>query len=470
MKTSLQKNFFYKGLLTLATPLMGMITFPYISRILGVEAMGLLGFVDNTISYFLLFAMMGIGTLGVRAIAAVKDSQDQLNKTFSNILGLNFLFTAVTIGIFILLVTVIPKFNVNKELFYIGASRILFSSLLIEWFFNGLEDFKYITIRSLWVKFIYVISVFVFIRNTGDYKLYFIITTLTVVINAVINLIYSRRFVRIIPKELISGRFLKENITLGIYGLMTSMYLTFNVMYLGLASNSIQVGYYTSAFKLYHIILSIFSAYTSVMLPRMSALQAKDDQAKFRNYVYQSTAFVALFSIPLIVCSSIMSPEIIYILCGNGYEGAITPMRIIMPAVLFVAIAQVIAVQVLMPLKKDKVLLCASISGAIISLMINIIFVPRLQSIGSAIVLILSEFFVTLIYVIYIETKGIIKLNYKIFIWPVLKTLPCVAVCLSCQKMVSSPYLSLTLAIIISVVLYALLNIYEIKRLIYKNN
>jgi O-antigen/teichoic acid export membrane protein len=468
MSTSLKKNFAYKGLLTIATPIIGMITFPYISRILGVSNIGLVNFVDNTINYFLLFATMGIGSLGVRSIAASRGSQDELNKTFSNLLGLNLLFTLVTLLVYTILVTIIPKFNVNSELFYIGTAKILFTSLLIEWFFNGIENFRYITLRSLLIRLLYIGSVFAFIRDSDDYKLYFILTTALIVINTIINIIYAKRYVKIIPSELISCRFLKENLTLGVYALMTSMYLTFNVMYLGLVSNNTEVGYYTSAFKLYHLILSIFTAFTSVMLPRMSSLLSQGETKKFREYINHSMEFISLFSIPLIVCCSIMAPEIIYLLCGKGYEGAIVPMQIIMPAILFVGIAQVLAIQVLMPLKEDKILLLASFLGAFVSLMINILLVDKIQSVGSAFVLLCSEFVVTVTYIIYTGRKGIICLNYKPLAISALKTIPCAAICIICHKVLPNQCFSLLVSCISSIFIYILMNMNEVRRIMNK--
>lgn len=467
-QVSLKKNFAYKGLLTVATPIMGMITFPYISRVLGVENVGLVNFVDNTISYFLLFASMGITNLGVRAIAAAKHSQDELNKTFSNIFGLNIIFTAAVLAIYCTLIAVVPKFNSYSELFYIGGAKILFTSLLIEWFFSGIENFKFITLRSLAVRLLYVISIFLFIRDAEDYRLYFILTTSVTVVNAIINQSYSRKYVKIVPSELMSRRFLKENLDLGIYAIMTSMYLSFNVMYLGLVSDNTEVGYYTSAFKLYHLILSVFSAFTSVMLPRMSSLAAIGDKERFNYLINKSVDFVALVSIPLIVCCSIMAPEIIYLLCGQGYEGAILPMRIIMPAILFVGIAQILALQILMPLKKDKILLYTSIAGAVLSVMINICAVSRLESIGSAIVMLSSEIIVTSIYLAYSARRHIAKIRFGAFVGPIFKTTPCVMICLICKCYIDNPYLSLIVAACTCVLIYLSLNLKEFKSLTKK--
>ena len=120
---------------------------------------------------------------------------------------------------------------------------------LVEWFFTGIEHFRYITIRSLFIKLLYVLTVFIFIRNPEDYKLYFVMTVGVVVFNAIINIFYVKDFVVFGFRDMFSQKYLKQNFSLGIYSIMTSMYLTFNVMYLGLTTDNVQVGYYTTAFN-----------------------------------------------------------------------------------------------------------------------------------------------------------------------------------------------------------------------------
>lgn len=429
---SIKKNFAYKSALTISNYLMNFVTFPYVSRVLGVERIGLVGFVDNTVNYFLLFATMGIGLLGVREIAAVKENPLRQNQVFSNILSLNLVFTVTTLIIYLLCISLIPKLNQYAELFYIGTAKILFTAFLIEWFFTGIENFRYITMRSLFIKFLYVISVFIFIRTADDYRLYFILTVGVVIINAVINMIYVRRFIQLGFSKITLRQYIKPNITLGIYTLMTSMYLTFNVMFLGLVSNNTQVGYYTTAHKLYMVVLGFFTAFTNVMLPRMSSLLANGEKERFQELINKSFTAMATFSIPMILCSMILAPQIIYILSGSGYEGAILPMRIIMPAALFVGIAQVLAVQILMPMKRDKILLTASIIGASISLLINISMVPSLQSIGSAIVLLCSEMAVTGTYIVYVWRKRLARIPVGVIGRSFVNSFPCVIVCFLC--------------------------------------
>ena len=435
LQPSIKKNFAYKSVLTLSTYLINFITFPYVARVLGVERIGLVNFVDNTVNYFLLFATMGVGLLGVREIAAVKEDKKR---------------TLVSLGIYLLCVVTIPKLCQYDELFYIGTAKILFTVFLVEWFFTGVENFRYITLRSILIKVLYIISVFLFVRDTSDYRLYFILTVGVVVLNALINQLYIREFVRVRWNNIQLFKYLKQNVTLGIYTLMTSMYLTFNVMYLGLVSNNTEVGYYTTAFKLYSVVLGFFTAFTNVMLPRMSSLLANGEKDRFQELVNRSFSVMSTCCIPLILCSMIMAPQIVYILSGPGYEGAILPMRIIMPAAFAVGVAQVLAIQVLMPMKKDKVLLVASIIGAVVSLLINLLVVPYIESVGSAVVLLCSEAVVTGAYLWYVLSHKLTLISVKTIGKSVLYSLPSVVVCWGCGRWIENEFVGVGCAFLLS--------------------
>ncbi len=470
---SIKKNFAYKSVLTLSTYVMSFITFPYVSRVLGVERIGLVNFVDNTVNYFLLFATLGVNLLGVREIAGAKNDMDRQSKIFSNILGINLLFTILILAVYIVAIFLIPRFQQLSELFFIGTAKILFTTFLVEWFFTGIENFKYITIRSLLVKLLYVLAVFIFIKTSDDYKLYFILTVGVVVVNATINMLYVRKFVSISFADLFMVKYIKQNMVLGIYTIMTSMYITFNVMFLGLVSNDTEVGYYTTAFKLYSVVLGFFTAFTNVMLPRMSFLLANGEKDRFNELISKSFSVMSTFIVPLILCSIIMAPQIIYVLSGPGYEGAILPMRIIMPAALFVGIAQVLAVQVIMPLRRDKVLLLASFVGAIVSLIINICVVSQLRSVGSAIVLLSAETVVTATYIIYALKVHIFNFPISKIVRSILLSTPCGIICLLCAFYIENSYISLLCSMIFSFLVLSLFyrkNILIILNIIKFNN
>lgn len=467
-EVSIKKNFIYKSILTISNYLINFITFPYVSRVLGVEYIGLVNFADNTVNYFLLFATLGINILGVREIASVKDNLPERNKIFSNLVGMNIVFTIFTLLVYWICIKAIPQLNQYEELFYIGSAKILFTTFLMEWFFTGIENFRYITLRTLLIKILYVILVFIFIRSPEDYKIYFIMTVGIVVINALINTTYIQKFVTVNIRELFAKTFYQKNIMLGIYSIMGSMYLTFNVMYLGFVSNNVEVGYYTTAFKLYSVILGLFSAFTNVMLPRMSALLSSGNKDSFQRMANKSFQLMSTFSIPMIICSIILAPQLVYVLSGEGYEGAVLPMQIIMPAVLFVGIAQILAIQILTPMKKDKVLLIASITGASIALTLNLSIVSSMHSLGTAIVLLCSEFAVTTVYIIYIVRHKMIEVPFRSIWYNLLLSLPYAGACLICKYFIKNPFLLLIIAAFINGFIFTVIYRFTAKSLYQK--
>lgn len=396
MSKSIKKNFFYSSILTTSSYIFPFLTYPYISRVLGVNNIGICNFIDGIINYFILFSMMGIATIGIREVAKNKDNKQELNKTFSSIFILNTILTTIILIVYLIAIQVMPQLHQYKELAYIGIIKLIGNYLLVEWLFTGLEDFKYITKRTLTVKIIYVTCIFIFIRDTDDYPCYFLLSMLMVGINALFNQMYARRFITLTLRKLEFKPYFKSIMILGCYTILTSMYTSFNVAYLGFVTDTIQVGYYSTATKIYTILIALFTAFSSVMLPRMSSLLNEGKIDEFKQMVNKSTDALFTFSLPVIIMSIVFAPQIIHLIAGKGYEGAILPMRIVMPLMLVIGFAQIMVIQILMPLRKDNVILFNSILGASCGIILNLLLVRHWGATGSAMVWIISELVVTL--------------------------------------------------------------------------
>lgn len=394
--STIKRNFAWSSVLTVAGYVFPLITFPYVTRVLGVEGIGSYQSADSIIQYFSIFSMLGVSTVGIREVARVKNDDKEMSCVFSSLILLNLVTTLFSIGVLLVLSGIIPSFIAHRQMIYIGIARILCGSLLVEWFFKGIEDFQFITIRALIVRFVYVVSVFLFVRDQDDVVIYFTLTTLITVVNALINIVYSRRFVPLSLSNLKVKAYIKPVLTLGIYQILTAMYISFNVMYLGAKCGDVEVGYYSTATKLYGIVMSLFTAFTGVMLPRMSSLLAEGKDSEFKDMTSKSIDFLLLFCLPLIVIAEVYAPQIIRIIAGSGYDGAIVPMRIVIPLMFVIGYEQIVIIQMLSPMRKDNAILTNSSIGASVALLLNFTIVPRLGSIGSAIVWCCSELAVLL--------------------------------------------------------------------------
>lgn len=461
--TTIKKNFAYSSILTITGYIFPFITFPYVSRILGPEGIGEYNFANSVISYFSIFAMMGINTIGIREMARAKDNKSEVSRVFNSLLLLNLTATVISIFCLLLFIPIISSFEAHKDFLYIGVANILCSSLIIEWFYKGIEDFKYITIRSLVIRCIYVISIFVFIKDRDDSLLYFLLTTLMTVINAAVNLIHARQYVIFSLKGINFKPFIKSFFILGIYQILTSMYISFNVIYLGSVADDTAVGYYSVSVKLYTLLMSVFTAFTGVMLPRMSSILSQGSMDEFKELTTKSFDCLLLFSLPCIAIAEIYAPEIIRIVGGVGYEGSIMPFRIIMPLMFIVGYEQIVIVQILTPLKKDVAILINSLFGALVSLLLNFLLVSNLRSVGSSIVWFASE-----LAVLVSAQRFVIKyVNYwmpigKLF-RAILSLLPAVFICLVLNKIEFNFYFNLIVGTCIVYVSYTIIQMFIFK-------
>ncbi len=395
---SLKINFIYNAILTMSGYIFPFIVYPYVSRTLGVANMGACNFVDSIIEYFTIISMMGMNIIGVREIAKCKGDKNKLSQTFSELFSLNTFSTLFAVLLLCLSILFIKKLEGYQDLLYIGISKLVFNYLLINWFFQGIEDFKFVAIRTIFIKLAFVISVFCFVRSTEDTTIYYGLVAGTLGGNAIINFIYTKRLISIRLTNKIRRSFVIPFFVFGLYWFMNSMYTTLNTAFLGFLYNDTEVGYYTTANKLLAIIMTLFTTLTTVMIPRISTVITKDNNINepFRILVEKSYNVFIAFIFPLICIVFIFSPEIISIISGKGYEGAIIPLRIISPCFFIMGYDQIIVLQILMPLKQDKLILRNSIIAATVGIFTNLLFVPFYGKIGSSIVQLLAEMTVLL--------------------------------------------------------------------------
>ena len=386
-----KRNFVYNGILTLSNYIFPLIVYPYVSRVLGVSNIGICNFVDSIVHWFILFSMMGMTILGNREMAAIGDDRERRSRAFSELITLNLVTTLIAaLGLLTAIYTV-PKLFAYRSLLFVGILKLFANFLCIDWYFRGTEDFRYITGRTIFVKILYVAAVFLFVRKAGDYPLYYLLTVLMLAANAVINLFYARRSVSFIRKGLEPRRYLKPFLMLGMYMLLTALYVTLNVTWLGFVTDDEQVGYYTTASKLYSIVIAFFSAFTGVMLPRMSSLVSENRLQDFRSMIDRTFDLLFMFAVPLVIYACLCAPEIVRIFAGAGYAGAYLPARIMMPLILVVGLEQVFVIQILMPNKQDRSIFVNSCVGATVGVLLNVLLVSRLQAVGSALVWLASE-------------------------------------------------------------------------------
>ena len=388
---SLQKNFIYSSILTVSKYLFPLIVYPYVSRTLGLSNIGIVNFVDNLVNYFVFISMMGITTVGVREIAAVRSNQQELSKTFVSLLSLTAITTLIAIAALWIAMYTVPALMPYQDLLYVGLIKLVFNLFLMEWFFMGVEDFRYITNRSILVKCLYVLCVFMFVKDASDYKVYYGISVAMVTVNALINLIYIRKFVHYSFHAIDMRPLYRAFLIMGVYVLLTNVYTSLNPVWLGFVTDTDDVGYFTTATKLHNIIMAFLLSFTNILFPRVSNLLAEGKNEEFWQKINTAFDAIFLFAFPTICFMLVAGPDLLHFVVGDGFEGSYLPFRIITPLVLVIGIEQILVIQILMATHCDNVVLRNSFIGAVVALVFNMLLTSYLGANGSAVVWVIAE-------------------------------------------------------------------------------
>lgn len=398
MAKSLKVNYIFNMLNTVTGLLFPLVTFPYASRIMLADGIGQVNFFQSIIQYITLLTCLGIPMYAIRKIASVRDDVAERNKTAVEILLLHASLSLIGYVIVALLAAFVSDIQVNIPLFFILSLTIFFTAIGCEWFYQGIEDFKYITIRGLIVKTVAVILLFVFVRTKEDilwYAGYLVFGTLG---GNAFNFIRLRKYIswRKLPfKELHPLVHLKPALHIFVLNLVISLYVNLNSIMLGFMADNTSVGLFTAATKLSHVLLSLVSALGTVMLPRLSNLISTGQKEKFNELAQKSITVVMALTLPLTAGLIMTAKYLIPLFCGNSYEPAILTLQIISPIIIMIGISNVLGIQILYPQgQENKVILCTAL-GALVNLLLNIWLIPRYAQDGAAVSTLLAETMVT---------------------------------------------------------------------------
>lgn len=401
---SLQKNFLYNVLYQILLVILPLITAPYISRTLGATAVGVYSYTYSVAYYFLLIAMLGIGNHGNRSIAAVRDDRKKLNKTFSSIYSLQVVTFSIAILAYAIYLVLFVKDNrliVLLQLIYVTSG--LFD---IGWLFFGLEQFKLTVARNTLIKISTVVLMFVFVHKPSDLWKYTLIMSAGTLFSQAYLWLYVKKYVsfeKCSVKEITSN--IKPVLILFIPVLAYSIYKVMDKIMLGNMSSYDQVGFYNNAEKIINIPMGIITALGTVMLPRMSNIVANGDKKRVDDYIRISAKLVTLLSsaiaFGLMGVSSVLAP----VFFGDEFIACGEIIRLLSVTVFFIAWANVIRTQYLIPNKRDSIYLTSTMVGAILNLIINWMLIPKYQANGAAFGTIVAEFSVMIVQMVAVKNE-----------------------------------------------------------------
>ena len=412
-----------------------LITFPYASRVLLADGIGQFNFFSSIINYIVLFTGLGIPIYGIREVARVRDNMVDLTRTTLEILILSVCLSLIGYIAVAVMCFSIPEIQSDIPLFLVISFTIISSSIGCNWFYNGIEDYKFLAINSLIVRVLSLFLLFGLVKTKDDLLYYGIYAVLTSSGNYILNFIGLHRRLNISIIKIIDlniFKHVKPAFAVFMFSIVTSIYVNLDKVMLGFIKDTESVGYYAVASQISHMLLFLVISLGTVLLPRASNLVKNDQMEEFLQLSEKAYHFIMLLSLPIVAGCLILSPSLIHIVCGYSYDPSIMTLRLISPTIIVIGLSQLIGMQILYPLGKIKIVTYCTCIGAAVNLLMNSVLIPLWAHDGAAISSVAAEACVTISLIIiakkYIDIRFFSSSFYKILFSTIIMSICCLCV------------------------------------------
>lgn len=412
---SAKYNYVMNIILRISQYIFPLITIPYITRTLGAAANGKVSFAVSMISYFAMFAQLGIPSYGIRECAKCRDDKDELTKTVQELLVINAVSTALTyIALFIALETV-PRLREDTTLFLILSVSMLLNTVGMDWLYQAIEQYQYITARNIAFKVISIALMFLLVHHPEDYVKYGFLTLVGNYGSNILNLWNSRKILlhKCYRGEYTFARHLKPVMIFFSQSVAVSIYTNLDTVMLGFLSTDTEVAFYALGTKVRMVVASTVSAIGPVLLPRVTHCLAHAEYDKVRGYLKKGFHFVILSAVPFTVFFCVTASQVIWILGGAEYAPAALCMQIVNLTVIPLGVGTIAISLVLVPTNREIYVMYATIAGAVTDFVLNWLFIPSYGAAGAAFATVITEIAVAAIQVCF-GWKMIRKVFFKV--------------------------------------------------------
>lgn len=463
--SELRKNIFYSSLLTVSNLILPFFTFPYVTRVLGPEGIGIVNFANSVVQYLIILSSLGIPFYGVREISKARNNIGLRSQILYELTIIKILVTIVVLIAYLTFVLSNEKFISTLSYWSWGLSAIIISIFDFTYFFSGLEKFKYITTRTFFYQLLFVSATFLLIKTKDDALTYFALPIVMSLLMALTNIAYAKKYIKCeyIKLSFKVKRHIKPIFLMFLMMLFSSVYNLLDVAVLGWLAEYDNVGYYTVASKLTKVILAAVMIMAPVMLSRISLEIENKNYDEIERLTSKTINFVVLLGVPLMIGLYVSAPEVIYIIAGVDYIESVDTVRIMSPVALIVGLTTNFSTQLLIPMGKEKEVLYAVIVGAFFSLALNLILIPTFQHNGAAISILITELVVLLICQLSVKELLKIHVPYRLILINIIYCLPFFLFAYIGRCLLTSPMLIFFFICFASSLYYMLIQIYLLK-------
>lgn len=459
---SITLNAFLNGLRSILNILFPLITFPYVSRILTVNGIGIYNFSNSIVSYFLLIAALGISTYAVREGAKLRDNKQKIQQFASEVFTINICSTIVAYLLLFICLFLFSKLHSYVLCILVFSLQIFFTTIGTEWIYQIYEDYTYITVRSVIFQIISTFLLFIFVRSSNDYLNYAAITVFSAVGSNILNFIHARQYCKIhvvfhfnwkihlIPILIIFGA-----------NIANMIYVNSDITLLGLMRNSYVVGIYSVSSKVYQLVKTLIASLLIVTVPRLAMLFGKKKTREYKSILSKLTNTLLIMVLPASVGLFMLSKEVVLIISGAKYLRATNSLQILCFAYIFSILAWILTDCVLIPAKREKYVLISMSSSAIINIVLNIILIPFWDENAAAFSTVLAELCMFVVNYHYAKdlVRGVFlsKAFFKNFTTSLIGCVGIILICWLCDISWNSMILKTIFSVVLSIIIYTII-------------
>ncbi|WP_297424147.1 oligosaccharide flippase family protein [Clostridium sp.] len=416
MAKSISKNAIFKAMLNLFNIILPILVMPLVTRSVGKELYGYMGYGDSLTAYFLIFASFGIYQYGLREISKVRDNKVKLKQTFTSL----FIFTSVTnIVASAAYMAFVGIYYRNEPYFYtciIMGFSVVANLFYVEWINEGLENYDFIAIKTMVIRIVYSVLILLFIRDQGDYLFYLYLVVGFNFINNVLSFIYVKKKVSFDFSNLEFFRHIKPMLYVVILSNTNILYTQLDkIMLKDSVGGTTAVGYYYMAQRIMTIINTLLLTVIQVTMPRLSNYLGNESKGEYLVLLKRVIKIYFLFLFPASIGLLCLSKEAIYIFGGTEFLGVVPVMIVFAIYMLSIGVEGVIANQMIYLHGKEKDDAMLVLIGGILNLIFNTtLFVTGTFNTVTAITTTLIANLIV-IWLEYRLVKKVIKLDIHLF-------------------------------------------------------
>lgn len=444
----------FKSILGILFPL---ITFPYVSNVLGPTNIGKVEYANSIVNYFFFLAALGIVTYAIREGAKVKNDFEALSKLSTELLIINGI-SSIVAYIGILIVCNIPVFSEYALLILINSFTILFTTLGMEWVYNVKEEFTYITIRYIISHILAIVFLFAFVKTAEDYYYYAIYIVISSCSSNIVNVFCLRKHINIFKRRKLDiKRHIKPVLVLFAINITATIYTNIDTTMLGIMKGDAEVGIYHAGLKIDKCLTSLLAALSLVAFSRSSDLLKDGDLSEggnFKSMIKQFNGVLMLIAAPLTIGLVSVGFNITNVLFSSEYSRSGYVLMIISLNLILSAINRIYGHQILIGAKRDNQYLISTIMALLLDICLNYILIPYLGAIATSISTVIACLIST-VYVMWCASK-LTKIKEMLFVTLkyVFLSLPFLVVSFIVNRFEIAEIIKLIIIIIICVLYY----------------